>query len=334
MNKNTKQLSNPFSTGSGGAFFENLIQAKFVTLMLTGGYAPCLPIYPIKEIKLQTKIVGYHTDDLLVTVENPTDKKDRRKLLGQIKHTIKITKSDKVFAEVIQAAWSDFNNSELFSKGRDVIALITGPISKTDIDGVNFILEQARHTSNFSEFETQVNQVHFSSDNSRNKRDAFRSQLEKANEGKEISDDDFFQFLKHFHLLGYDLDKKGSVISSLLHSHISQFNKEIPSEIWSKIIVEVQQYNQNAGTITLENIPEEIKKYFESPIVQHIPRSFIENNKSVTNATNWLHHEHSQNLALANLFGSWDENSESDVAIVTKLIGEDYKTWLSPKSSG
>jgi hypothetical protein len=37
-----------------------------------------------------------------------------------------------LFAEVIQAAWSDFNNSAVFTKGKDVIALITGPINTTD----------------------------------------------------------------------------------------------------------------------------------------------------------------------------------------------------------
>jgi hypothetical protein len=41
-----------------------------------------------------------------------------------------------LFAEVIQAAWSDFNNSAVFTKGKDVIALITGPINTTDTDGV------------------------------------------------------------------------------------------------------------------------------------------------------------------------------------------------------
>jgi hypothetical protein len=37
-----KKLSNPFSTGNGGAAFENKIQTAFVTLMLSGGYAPVL----------------------------------------------------------------------------------------------------------------------------------------------------------------------------------------------------------------------------------------------------------------------------------------------------
>jgi hypothetical protein len=39
------------TTGNGGAHFEANIQATFVTLMLSGGYAPCLPLWPIVEIK-------------------------------------------------------------------------------------------------------------------------------------------------------------------------------------------------------------------------------------------------------------------------------------------
>jgi hypothetical protein len=52
--------------------------------MLTGGYAPCLPCWPIAEIKLQGKIDGFDTDDLIVLVEENSTK-ERRKLLGQVK---------------------------------------------------------------------------------------------------------------------------------------------------------------------------------------------------------------------------------------------------------
>jgi hypothetical protein len=51
MNGDSK-ISNPFSTGSGGAHFEAHVQASFVILMLAGGFAPCMPNWPIKKIKL------------------------------------------------------------------------------------------------------------------------------------------------------------------------------------------------------------------------------------------------------------------------------------------
>ncbi|AOS23761.1 hypothetical protein [Xanthomonas oryzae] len=122
-----KKLSNPFSTGGGGILFEAHVQAAFVTLMITGGYAPCFPSKPIVGIKLQGKVDGYATDDLIVTTEDASSKVTQR-MLGQVKHSIAFTKGDKLLGEVLQAAWDDYNNPAVFTQGKDTIALITGPL--------------------------------------------------------------------------------------------------------------------------------------------------------------------------------------------------------------
>ncbi len=108
----SKQLSNPVSTGGGGGHFEAHVQASFVALMLTGGFAPCLPCWPISKIKLQAKYAGYDTDDLIVFVEQP-ESGQKRKIFGNIKVTISFNEKDKMFGEVIQVAWNDFNNAAL-----------------------------------------------------------------------------------------------------------------------------------------------------------------------------------------------------------------------------
>ncbi|MDP3143318.1 MAG: hypothetical protein Q8N14_05230, partial [Candidatus Omnitrophota bacterium] len=156
MNQKPKQLSNSFSTGGGGVNFETRVQTAFVALMLTGGFAPCLPTWTIKKIKLQGKYAGYETDDLIVFVES-ADGVKRGKLFGQVKHTIKITEGDKLFGEVIQAAWRDFKNTGLFTKGSDIIALITGPLSATDTNDVRTLLERARHSEDAADFMKKVN---------------------------------------------------------------------------------------------------------------------------------------------------------------------------------
>ena len=328
-----KQLSNPFSTGSGGARFEANIQASFVTLMLTGGFAPCLPSWPIVAIRLQGSVAGYCTDDLIVYVEDPgTD--HRRRLLGQVKHKIAITAKNTLFAEVIQAAWNDFNNPNVFTKGKDIIALITGPISATNIDGVNGLLEHARHARNVDEFLTDVSRAIFCSDNVREKLKAFKAQLKIANKGTDVGDQDLYEFLKHFHFLGYDLAKKGSVISSLLISHIAQFNKDIPDKIWYQIVNEVQNFNQYAGTITLDTLPDDLIKHFKEPEITHIPKELAKedvkgDSKVQIVATDWNQHMSAQKLAVANLIGSWKESNEADIAIITQIVGEDYKNWIA-----
>jgi len=332
-----KQLSNSFSTGSGGARFEANIQATFVTLMLSGGYAPCLPAWPIVEIKLQGAVAGYATDDLIVFVENPSNN-DRRRLLGQVKNSIAITPKSKLFTEVIQAAWKDFNNSEIFTKGKDIIALITGPINATDTDGVNGLLEQARHTRDADEFLTQVEQANFCSENVRNKLSAFKVQLKAANNGIDVEKQVLYDFLKHFHLLGYDLAKRGSVISSLLKSHIAQFNKDIPDNIWYQIVNEVQCFNQYAGTITLDTLPDDLIVHFKEPDITHIPKDLAKEDVNkvvevdgavVLITTDWNQHASAQKLAIANLIGSWNESNKADKALVESFVGEDYSNWVA-----
>ena len=125
-----KKLSNPYSTGEGGAHFEALVQASFVTLMLTGGYAPGPFRRPIAQIEFQNKIRGFDTDDFTVTFEK-TGKTESPKLLCQVKSSIAVTEGDASFGEIMQAAWSDFNKP-VFVKNKDAIALITGPLSAVD----------------------------------------------------------------------------------------------------------------------------------------------------------------------------------------------------------
>ena len=126
MQNSGKQLVKSFSTGGGGQTFESHIQAMFVTLMLSRGYVSYLPRWPITKITLQGRRLGYQVDDVIVTVEDPKSGKSC-KLAAQIRYTIRITKESSDFADVMQAAWNDFNNTGLFDKAQDRLALITGP---------------------------------------------------------------------------------------------------------------------------------------------------------------------------------------------------------------
>jgi hypothetical protein len=327
MSNSEKQLINPFSSGGGGVNFENRVQASFVVLMVTGGFVACFPGCPIKKIKLQGKYAGYDIDDLIIFVERPGDGQER-KLLGQIRHSIKITEGDNVFGEVIQAGWNDFNNSKLFIRGRDSIALITGPLSSADTRDVRTILDWARSCQDSEEFFTKVELGNFSSQAKRNKLKAFRSQLKRANEGKDVSDEDLFQFLKHFHLLGYDLDVQTGVMLSLLQSLLGQYSQNNAQNLWSRLLDEVQSANQSAGTITIDSLPDDIQEAFKKPVYETIPVDFTGALMPSTKP-DWGSHEYASELTIANLLGSWNENFDSDIICVSKIVKEDYSTWIS-----
>lgn len=320
-----KKLSNSFSTGGGGSHFEAHIQASFVALMLTGGHAPCLPCWPIAEIKLQGKIDGFDTDDLIVVVED-VNSKERRKLLGQVKHSIAITQGSALFGEVMQAAWNDFNNSKVFTRGKDIIALITGPLSATDAHNVQWLLNQARHTKNADEFFRNVQQSNFSPSKSIEKLDVFQLHLNKANGGNLVSRAELYDFLNHFHLLGYDLGNEFGVVLSLLHSHISQFQQQYPQWVWSRVVDIVQTWNQDAGTITPDKLPDDLREVFKPKVLAEIPEEF----KAVQekHKTDWTQHPEATYLALAVLIGSWQDKSQGDLEAITQLFGISYDEWL------
>jgi len=195
------QISNPFSSGGGGVDFENQIQSLFVILMLTGGVAPCLPPWRIVRIKLQGRCAGYKTDDCIVFVEDHGQSQTARWLI-QIKHAVSITANDAIFGDAIKAAWFDFQNSDVFDPASDAIALISGPLSTHDIENARPLLEWARHSETAHEFFEKANLARFSSAAKQEKLQAFRSQLQKANDGIDIGDDLLWSFLKSFHVLG------------------------------------------------------------------------------------------------------------------------------------
>jgi hypothetical protein len=318
----SKQLTNPFSAGSGGAHFEAHVQASFVVLMLTGGFAPCLQTWPIKKIKLQGKKDGFDTDDLIVFVEND-ETKESCKLLGQVKHKITFTEKNPVLAEVIQAAWNDFSNPVLFNRDKDVIALITGPLSATDFHNVQWLLNQARHTSSADDFYKNVEKANFSPPKSNEKLNVIRHHLKRSNNNLEVSKDELYAFLKIFHLLGYDLGKETGVVLSLLNSHISQFVQKNPEWLWGRIVDVVQSWNQDAGTIVHNELPKDVIDAFKQRTYSHIPSELVVA-LSPPISTNWMQYTFAAELALVNLAGAWSDNNAADASFLSKLTSQSY----------
>ncbi len=326
MSEAGRQLGNPFSTGGGGAHFEAHIQASFVLLLLTGGFAPCLPGWPIKKIKLQTKFDGYDTDDMVVFVQNREGLQER-KILCQIRRSVSITESNESFSDVIQAAWNDFQNTKVFNKGEDRIALITGPLSATDISDARDILEQARNSESSDEYFQKIQLAKYESDAKRNKLSVFNALLKKANGNVDVPRELVFEFLRHFHLLGYDLDVEAGVTLSLLHSLIGQYSIDNARALWAQLVDLVQTVNKNAGTITRETLPAELQEAFTRGYYETIPAEFSAS-QLPTAEVDWSKLKYARDLAIANLLGEWNENADADVAIVEKLTGERYSDWI------
>lgn len=321
-----KKQSNPGSTGGVGFSFENHVQASYVTLMMTGGRVPTLPSWPVVEVKLQAKIEGFQIDDVIVVVKSPTSN-ETRKLLGQMKRSVGVKESDSGFKETIEAGWNDYNNTQLFKQGYDSIALITAALSEVDQVNVLWLLNHARHTKNAEDFFRNVKTARFSPNKAEAKLKVIRDCLKDANAGVEPSNDQLYDFLKHFHILSYDLDNEYGIALSLIQSHISQFDQVSPQNLWARILAMVQAWNQHAGSITYENVPEDLKEAFRHRVVTNMPTE-LSNLAQLDSVVDWNAHPEASLLALLALVGSWNEDLEVDRLAVSKLVKLEYSEWI------
>lgn len=314
------KLANSVSSGGGGHHLEAHYQAMFLVLMLTGGYAPCLPTWPIVELKLQGKVDGWETDDLVITVEHPT-RGQRRRLLGQVRRTVSVTNGNRAFARTIHAAWRDFNNPRLFTKGDDVLALMTGPLSGVDAESVPWVLGHARATSSVDQYMRDVGTANFSPSRAKQKLEVIRYHLRTLNDGDDVQDEELYSFLKHFHLLSSDLGGEYGITLPLLHSHMSQFaNVDIAKWLWGRAVDVVQSWNQAAGTLTPGTIPDDLVRAFDMITPERIPEQFALRT-SRPSAKNLG--QHSSFLALLSFVGEWNENNEDDFGTVAGVTETD-----------
>ena len=249
------ELSNPFSTGSGGSNFEGKVQGAFIASMILGGPCPCLPPGLIESIRLQSKQSGYDTDDALVTVATATG--TRHRLLCQVKHGVAFTKSDEAFSGSIHAAWSDFNNSDRYSPERDAIAIATGPQSAKVINHVRPLLDWARHSDSAAEFFSKVETKNFGSGPKREFLDAVRSILSKA-DSPPADDAALWRFLCALHILSFDFDvergQSEAQLLTMLRIAKAPDCTESDHGLWTQILDLTRGFNQDAGTITRQTL--------------------------------------------------------------------------------
>jgi hypothetical protein len=313
-----KKICSPYATGGAGFTLETRVQALFVTLMLSGGYAPCLPCWPIVKICLQGRINGFETDDAIIWVRD-SKTFEERKLLCQVKKSLKIQKKNNEFEETIQRAWRDFNNSEVFKKGKDEIALISGMLGNKDFVCFQKILDFARGSENYDAFHKKIETPNYIEKGANEKLNVIFQHIEKIDKNFK---NNIFLFLKHFHFIGVDLEENG-VILSLLHSQISLFqNNLLPDEIWSKICYKIQDWNRTAMTITEESLKgSDLKKYFEKTA------NITFFNQTISESINVDHYKGQHFIALLCLVGGWEENNEKDLGILDKLFNEARSEW-------
>ena len=316
MGKNgLSEIASPLLTGGAGYDFENNVQSLFLLQMLTDGKAVCMGDCAIREIVFQARRNGIYTDDLVVFGENNVGKKTS--LLIQIKETFAIARNS-TFDSVINSAWHDFKNNNIFCFGQDKIIVATGPLSKTDIDISRQIFEIARYSDTFDDFDNKLRISQLFSDRHREKYVIIKESIKKANDNIDPSNQDLFNFIRSFYLIGFDLDIRESVCKSLINSICNISFRLSYNEIWLSISEFCRNLNKNAGEISYDSdnveynkIKEKLKSYIS------IPKEFNED-VSIPDIKN------TDALVKFALIGSWNEVNANDKKKVEDLFHKEY----------
>lgn len=325
MSSTLKKISSPFATGGGGIDFEHDVQSAFVVLLLANGVVHHLGQYPVRQINLQAKYLGYNTDDLIVYCADENGH-NQRKMIAQIKHKITTSEKNEEFKNTIIAAWADYHNPKLFNKNRDIIAIITGLLPETETNAVRGLLENARAAKDFDDFNTRLNTKRFCDSRQQDKFQIFKSIINDSDEDSQINDKDIFEFLKVLHLFIYDLDVKGITLS-LLKSIIEQHSQQNSASVWAQIQSYVRDVDKSAGCITIDSIPDDIKSYFKIQKALEIPDKYVPKEESLTKQS--VIFQYALELAQAFLIGSWNENKDADKQAVSLIVKKDYSAWIS-----
>ena len=257
MNPRTPQpakLSTTFSTGGGGSNFERHVQAYFLFHMISHDPCPILE-QPISQMDFQTKLLGWDTDDLLITAVSDSG---AARLLCQIKHDITISMKNAVFQEVVTAAWSDFQKPS-FIKESDRIALIAATTGKSSKSAMEKLHDYAACTKTVDDFMLRVHTAHYSANSVRDTYDAIKGCIQTTN------DTDVWQFLKCFTLYLMDLDAGSN--NSLYHALLSSircYTIHDPEFVWNTLSEQCGIWNQKGFSVTPEDIPQKILDLFYS----------------------------------------------------------------------
>lgn len=318
-----KQMSNPYSTSGIGYDFEHAVQASFVVLMLSHGIIPSISSKNIIKIELQNRIRGIYTDDLTVYCGD-ADLTVYNKMFIQIKRSVQIRQTNKNFRETIETTWLDFKNNS-FDESADKLALITSPMSNIDNTCIKELLNFAHGATDENNFLLMLKTKGHCNRKTSEKLNVIKNIIKHVNNDKAVSDNELWRFLKVFNVFIYDLDIKGLSLA-LLYTIIEQYECANSSMVWSTIKDFIAEMNVQEGTITLNNIPENIKQLFIKRKENIIPQDLL--SKAQTNNDIYSNPTYKKALAYACLIGSWSETNKNDIDIITSIINQDYASWI------
>ncbi|WLE64098.1 hypothetical protein GIY62_35120 (plasmid) [Burkholderia plantarii] len=256
-----KLAASSASTGGQGVTFENRAQAVKLIHMCLGAASPGIAEgWVIAELRFQARAHGPQTDDLVCTVENSAG--HRHRVFFQMKSGLTARPSTKAFQDAIGGAWLDYQQPELFSRGKDRIVIVHDADGRHHMSGAAAVAKAASLSLSCREWLEKIDPIGVSNVLKRNAVSAFKTVVASFAR-RPIDDEELYTFLQHVSFLAHDLMEDGTaehvqLVNLIRTSLLSSGYTADPNHVWSKFVTACMSLNARAGAIALDSLAEVI----------------------------------------------------------------------------
>ena len=251
-------VPSPLATGGAGERFEQRVDAYALALLLARSTAPVLVDAVVTEVNLQTRHLGWCTDDLLIVGEVRPGV--TRKLAIQVKRSFTVAASDEDCAETIGGMWDDFVAADRFDPTVDRLAIATLRGTATLLRDFESLLVCARAAPNAADFRRRLELDGFISQKAKSQ-DAALHEILRAHLAEEPDEELYVQFLQVLTVLSFDLGTTSSQTDAMLLSLLAHVARSIADPAaaakaaWMTLLDIASEGRQSAKTYRREDLP-------------------------------------------------------------------------------
>lgn len=265
LDSDTK-VPSPLATGGAGERFEQRLDAYALALLLARSTAPVLLDSAVVEVKLQTRHLGWQTDDLLIVGE--TSPGVTRQLAIQAKRTFTISAADEECVKTICGMWDDFTATDRFDQERDRLAVATLHGTTTLLGSFDSLLGCATAAIEQADFERRLGLKGYLSQKARDQNEALKTILHEHVEGT-LDAQLYWKFLRVLNVLSFDLGTSTSSTEALVLSLLAHVAsgpgdpKAIARATWVRLLEVASEGRQSAKTYRRESLPTDLLEQHE-----------------------------------------------------------------------
>lgn len=207
-------------------------------------------------VHLQAGHLGWRTDDLLLEAINPAGEPMKAAL--QVKRSFSLSEADEECIRTLQSAFTDFRDASRFDQQRDILGLVTSSLSAKLARGFRTLLDCARASANAADMVRRLEIPGYLGKPSFEYYKTIRTILRGA-DGGAASEDELWQFLRHYQVVDLDLNVTGGIaetmLQSLLAATLPDRNQAEADTTWKELMVLALHEAGNARSFTRESLP-------------------------------------------------------------------------------